>query len=32
MITRILAIFIGYLFGNFETSVLIAKKQGINIR
>ena len=32
MITRILAIFIGYRFGNFETSVLIAKKQGINIR
>ncbi len=32
MITRILAVIIGYLFGNFETSVLIAKKQGINIR
>ena len=32
MITRILALIIGYLFGNFETSVLIAKKKGINIR
>ena len=32
MIIRILAVVIGYLFGNFETSVLVAKKQGINIR
>ena len=32
MTVRILAVLIGYLFGNFETSVLIAKKQGINIR
>ncbi len=32
MITRILALVIGYLFGNFETSVLIAKKMGLNIR
>ena len=32
MIIRILAVVIGYLFGNFETSVLLAKKKGINIR
>lgn len=32
MIIRILALVIGYLFGNFETSVLIAKKKGLNIR
>ena len=32
MIIRVLAVLIGYLFGNFETSVLVAKKKGINIR
>ena len=32
MITRILAVLIGYLFGNIETSVILARRKGINIR
>jgi len=32
MIIRLAALLIGYLFGNFETSVFVAKKHGIDIR
>ena len=32
MIFRLIALIIGYAFGNFETSVFVGKKRGINIR
>ena len=32
MIIRLIGLIIGYAFGNFETSVFVGKKRGINIR